>query len=68
MAITFLQPSDLNEDHFEIKKGKVCSKRKSSKFTLNWAISKDIVPRFHAEEGYQRNYQYIRSTGWVPES
>ena len=60
MAITFLQPSDLNEDHFEIKKGKVCTKRKSSKFTLNWAISKDIVANHHPKDYENPSRRYIQ--------
>ena len=60
MAITFLQPSDLNEDHFEIKQGKVCAKRKSSKFTLNWAISKDIVANHHPRDYDNPSRRYLQ--------
>lgn len=60
MAVTFLQPSDLNEDHFEIKKGKVCAKRKTSKFTMNWAASKDRVGANNDRDYDNPNRRYLQ--------
>ena len=60
MAITFLQPSDLNTDHFEIKKGKVCAKRTPSKYTLNWASSQEWFTSNNAVDYNNANRRYLQ--------
>lgn len=60
MAITFLQPGDLNDDHFEIEKGKVCARRKASKFVLNWAATKDVVGNHNDRDYTNTSRRYLQ--------